>query len=540
MRFATLLNWLKALPDKLIRVRPVLCYGYALASMACGENESVEPRLRDAERWLDSTTAIGEQPGSSSTGMVVANKDEFRRLPGLIALVRGGQALGRGDMPETVKYAQRVLNLAPQGDYLMLGGAAAQLGLVAWTSGDLDTACQMTADGIENLQLGGFITPAIGGTITLADIQIAQGRLHEAMSTYERGLQWATKPGVPTLQGAADMYVGMSSLHYEHNDLETAIQCLLTSQSLGELAGMPQNPYRWRAAMACIRQAQGDLDSALQLLEEAERVYDGNFSPNVRPVATQKIRVWLAQDRLSDALRWAREQGLPVDDELSFLREFDHITLARVLITRYKTDRGEDDLQAAFGLLARLLQAAETGGRNGSMIEILILQSLAHQAQGDQSHALGSLEHALTLAEPEEYIRSFVDEGEAMQFLILDFKFAIEKSARNGIHPLSGYIDKLLSAFQQPIATTPNSKVKNPTPLRSEDYSLKSEIVEPLSERELEVLKLLRSELSGPEIAGQLIVSLNTLRTHTKNIYNKLGVNNRRAAIRRSEELDLF
>jgi len=282
--------------------------------------------------------------------------------------------------------------------------------------------------------------------------------------------------------------------------------------------------------MARIRQAQGELDGALQLLEEAERVYDGNFSPNVRPVATRKIQVWLAQNRLSDALRWAREQGLSVDDELSYLREFDHITLARVLIAFYKTDRGEDDLQAAFGLLERLLQAAEEGGRNGSMIEILILQALAQQAQGDPPLALGSLERALTLAEPEGYVRSFVDEGEAMRLSILDLKFAIEKSARKGVHPLSGYVDKLLSAFPQMAATHPKSKIKDK----------KTEIIEPLSERELEVLKLLRSELSGPEIAGQLIVSLNTLRTHTKNIYNKLGVNSRRAAVRRADELDLF
>jgi LuxR family maltose regulon positive regulatory protein len=531
-RFATLLGWLKALPDELVRVRPVLCYGYALASMACGENESVEPRLRDAERWLDTTIYIGEQLKSQSMGMVVADKEEFRRLPGLIALIRGGQALGRGDMPETLKYARRVLDLAPGEDYLMVGGAASQLGLVAWTNGDLDTARRMTADGIENLRLGGFISPAIGGAIVLADIQITQGHLHEALTTYERGLQWATRTGTPTLavQGAADMYVGLSNLHYEHNDLETATQCLLTSQTLGELAGMPQNPYRWRATMARIQQAQDDLDGALSLLEEAERLYDGNYSPNVRPVATRKVRVWLAQGRLSEALNWARAQGLTVENELSYLREFDHITLARVLIARYKTDRIEGDLHAALGLLARLLQAAEEGGRNGSVIEILILQALAHQAQGDQSRALGSLERAVTLAEPEGYIRIFVDEGEAMRLLILDFRFAIEKSAHNGIHPLSGNVDKLLSAFPQTAVNTPKSKIKNQ----------KSEIVEPLSERELEVLKLLRSELSGPEIAGQLIVSLNTLRTHTKNIYNKLGVNNRRAAVRLAEELDLF
>ncbi len=528
-RFATLLGWLKALPNELIRVRPVLCYGYALASMACGENESVEPRLRDAERWLDTKTEMGEQPESPFAKMVVADKEEFRRLPGLIPLIRGGQALGRGDMPETVKYARRVLDLAPAGDHLMLGGAASQLGLVAWTSGDLDTARRMTADGMKNLQLGGYISPAIGGAIVLADIQIAQGCLHKAMTTYERGLQWATETGASVLPGAADMHVGMSALHYEHNDLKTATQHLLTSQSLGELAGLPQNSYRWRSAMARIREAQGDLDGALDLLDQAERFYDGNFSPNVRPVATRKVRLWLAQGRLSEALGWVRDQGLSVENELSYLHEFDHITLARVLIARYKTDRVEGDLHDALGLLARLLQAAEEGGRKGSMIEILILQSLAHQAQGDQPHALGSLERALSLAEPEGYVRSFVDEGEAMRLLI-------EKLARNREHPLSDYADKLLAAFTQPVTA---SKSARPGRARAIIYQ-QSDMIEPLSERELEVLKHLRSELSGPEIAGQLIVSLNTLHTHTKNIYNKLGVNNRRSAVRRAEELHLF
>jgi ATP/maltotriose-dependent transcriptional regulator MalT len=517
-QFATLLGWLKALPDEVVRVRPVLCFGYAFSSMSCGENESVESRLRDAERWLNT----GEQSEAPLDGMVVVDEEEFRRLPGMIALTRGGQALGRGDMPATEKYARRALDLAPEKDYLMLGGAAAQLGLVAWTNGDLDTARRMTAEGMENLQLGGNISPAIGCAITLTDIQITQGHLHEAMTTYERGLKLATGSSSRVLQGAADMHVGMSNLHYEHNDLKAAMQCLLTSQSLGELAGMPQNPYRWRAAMARIKQAQGDLDSALQLLEEAERVYDANFSPNVRPIATRKVQVWLAQGRLREALNWAREHGLSIENELSYLREYDHCTLARVLLAGYQNDRTSGSISEALGLLERLLKAAEEGGRNGSMIEILILQALAHQAQGDQPRALGSLERALTLAEPEGYVRSFVDEGEAMRLLI-------EKQTRNREHLLNDYVDKLLAAFTQPL-TAP----------KSVSIHQKSNMLEPLSERELEVLKLLRSELSGPEIAGQLIVSLNTLHTHTKNIYNKLGVNNRRAAVRRAEELDLF
>ena len=271
----TELGWLKALPDELVHFRPVLCVDYAYALFGGGELEAVEARLRDAERWLDTTADMRERPECPAAGMVVVDEEEFRRLPGMIALLRAAQALARGDMPETVKNARRVLDLAPEDAHLMLGGAASQLGLAAWASGDLEAARRMTADGMANVRLAGYISSAIGGAIVLADIQIAQGRLHEAMTTYERALQWATEPGAPVLRGAADMYVGMSDLHREHNDLKTATQHLLTSQALGELAGLPQNPYRWCAAMARIREAQGDLDGALDLLDQAERLYDG-------------------------------------------------------------------------------------------------------------------------------------------------------------------------------------------------------------------------------------------------------------------------
>jgi len=224
--------------------------------------------------------------------MVVVDEGEFRRLPGMIALLRGAQALARGDMPEVVKNARLVLDLAPADAHLMLGGAASQLGLAAWAGGDLEAARRMTAEGMENVRLAGYVSSAIGGASVLADIQIAQGRLREAMTTYERALQWATQPGVPVLRGAADMHVGMSDLYREFNDLKTATQHLLTSQALGDLAGLSPNPYRWCAAMARIREIQGDLDEALDLLDQAGRLYDANFSPNVRPIATRKTRVW--------------------------------------------------------------------------------------------------------------------------------------------------------------------------------------------------------------------------------------------------------
>jgi LuxR family maltose regulon positive regulatory protein len=221
------------------------------------------------------------------------------------------------------------------------------------------------------------------------------------------------------------------------------------------------------------------------------------------------------QGRLTEALAWARERGLSPGDDLCYLREFEHITLARVLIARYQSERVDSAIHEAMGLLDRLLQAAEAGGRMGSVIEILTLQALAHQAQGNMTPALTLLERALTLAEPEGYVRLFVDEGQPMTLLL-------REAAKRGIAP--NYVSRLRAAFRQTEGRTPV-----PQPL-----------IEPLSERELEVLRRLKTELNGPEIARELMVSLSTVRTHTQNIYTKLGVNNRRAAIRRAEELDLL
>jgi LuxR family maltose regulon positive regulatory protein len=358
---------------------------------------------------------------------------------------------------------------------------------------------------------------------------MAQGRLRQAMRTYEQALQLANSQGAPVLRGTADIYVGMSDLERERNDLQSATQHLLHSQELGEHAGFPQNRYRWRVAMARIREAEGDLDGALDLFDEAERLYMSDFSPNVRPIAALKTRVWLAQGRLGEALDWAREQGLSARDDLSYGREFEHITLARVLLAQYKSNHAENSILDAKGLLQRLLQAAEADERTGSIIEILILQALAHQMRDDVPAALAPLSRALRLAEPEGYLRTLVDEGPPMVHLL-------SAAARQGILP--DYIGTLLAAFPETLEARD---------LRLGDAaqaaSLKPrapDLVEPLSQRELDVLRLLRTELSGPDIARELMVSLNTLRTHTKNIYDKLGVNNRRAAVHRAEELKLL
>ncbi|HQJ52528.1 MAG TPA: helix-turn-helix transcriptional regulator, partial [Anaerolineae bacterium] len=241
---ATLLGWLQALPDEVVRCRPVLSAGYAGALLAAGQPLAAEARLRDAEQWLDAPAGTGQQPTAAGGKRVVVDQEQLRRTPGIIALIRAGQALARGDLPETVRHARRALEFAPDDDHLMCGGAQSQLGLAAWTQGDLETARRMTADGMANVRLAGHISTAIGCAIVLADVQTAQGRLREAMGTYEQALRWATAPGAPVLRGAADMHVGLSSLLYEHNDLEAARQHLPASQSLGHLAEQAQNPYR--------------------------------------------------------------------------------------------------------------------------------------------------------------------------------------------------------------------------------------------------------------------------------------------------------
>jgi LuxR family maltose regulon positive regulatory protein len=512
---AALRAWIKVLPDEVVRVRPVLTVGFAGALVAGGELEGVEDRLRDAERWLDATTGIRERSQAPSAEMVVVDDEEFPRLPGTIELYRAALALARGDVLGTMRHAHRALDLSPEDDHLSRAAPAGLLGLAYWASGDLEAAHSAYADCMAGLRRAGHIADTFGCAIALADIRLAQGRPREAMRTYEQALRRAPEQGGSVLRGTADMYVGISELHRERNDLSAATQNLLRSQELGEHTGLPQNRYRWRVAMARIREAEGDLAGALELLDEAERRYVSDFFPDVRPVPALRARVWLAHGALGEALGWARERGLSVEDDLSYLREFEHITLARVLLARYTTDRAERFIQEATGLLERLLRAAEEGKRSGSVIEILVLQALAHQVRGDVPAALASLQRALTLAEPEGYARIFVDEGPPMASLL-------RAVAKQGI--ASSYVRRLLAAV---------NKTEDSTPVEQG-------LIEPLSERELDVLRLLGTDLDGPDIARELIVSLNTMRTHTKNIYAKLGVNNRRAAVRRAAELDLL
>jgi LuxR family maltose regulon positive regulatory protein len=512
---ATVRGWLEMIPEDVIQVRPVLSVAIAWVLLSDGEFEGVEARLRDAERWLDAAAGTGAGSAAAPAGMVVANEEEYRRLPGTIETYRAALALARGEPLGAVAHARRALELAPVGEHRWRASALGLMAIAFWGSGDLKGAYSAWAECAAGLRRAGHIADIFGCAIGMADIQLAQGRLGAAMRTYEQALQRASEQSGPVLRGTADMYVGISEVHRERNDLAAATQQLLRSQELGEAIGLPQNRYRWRVAMSRIRQAQGDLGGALELLNEAERLYMGDMFPNVRPVPALKARVWIAQDRLGEALGWAREQGLSPGDDLSYLREFEHITLARMLLARSRAERAEDSAHDAARLLERLLLAANEGGRTGHVIEILVLQALAHQALGDIPAALACLERALTLAEPEGYVRVFTDEGPPMTSLL-------RAAAKQGT--TRNYARRLLAALSE----------------TGQDRPVRQALIDPLSERELDVLRLLGTELDGPAIARELVVSLNTVRTHTKNIYAKLAVTSRRAAVRRAAELGLL
>ena len=507
LQSATWLGWAQALPAELVRVRPVLRVGYAWALIDSGELEAGEARLNDLERWL----------ATSPDGLVVADEAQFRALPATIAGARAHLAQSRGDLPGTVKCARRMLELLPPEDLFGRGAAASLLAFTQWASGDLSAVYPTFAEAMDLLKRAGNDLMAVVAPSFLADIRIAQGRLREAADIYEQALRLATEQG-GSVPGTRELYAGLSEVHLERGELEGALRCLQTSQDLGEQADLPGTKYRWYVAMARLRETRGDVEGALELLSEAERLYFRTPVPNVRPVAALKARVWLRQGSLTEALAWAREQNLSTRDEPSYLREFEHLTLARLLIARNE----KDDVHEALGLLARYLKAAETQERTGSVIEMLVLQALAHEARGDAPLALTSLERALAPAKPEGYVRIFVAEGEPMARLL-------SRAAAQEVMP--DYGGKLLAIVKEGWEKESASYLPS---------ALASQLAEPLSERELEVLHLVAQGLSNREIGKRLFRALDTVKGHNRNIFGKLGVQNRTEAVIRARELGLL
>ncbi|MDX6372510.1 MAG: hypothetical protein QOD98_1498, partial [Nocardioidaceae bacterium] len=359
-------GWADAFPDAVLRNRPVLAIRLVGGFMASNEFAGVAERLDDIERQL----------GLPEDELVVVDRDELTRVPAAVEMYRSALALNAGDPAGTIAHAQRALDRAVGDDHLAHASASALSGLASWTTGDLVVAHDRYAAALAGLEQVGHIADVLGCSIAVADLATTQGRLGEAQVVFERALQLGARES-PDLRGMADMHVGLSEVARARNDLEGATTHLRRSEELGDGAELPQNPYRRRVAAAGLARAAGDLEGARSLLEGAVRVYVGDYSPDVRPVPAQLARVQASSGDLASAREWARSRDVNASDELSYVREYEHVTLARLLLAAYAIEGSEPALLDATGLLDRLADAAEAGGRTGTLIEVLALHALA-------------------------------------------------------------------------------------------------------------------------------------------------------------------
>jgi LuxR family maltose regulon positive regulatory protein len=457
---------LEALPPHLLEDRPVLAVLLAGSRMQTADSTGVAALLDLAEACLE----------RSDPPPIVFDTVEHERLPAQIAIYRAALALLSGDGAATIDHATRALGLLAPDDHFGRGAATALVGLATWRTGDLRASERWYLDAVDALAAADFTADVLGCLVTVGDLQIAQGRLADAAASYDRGL--AIVAAHPGIRGAVDMHVGAAEVLLERGRLDAASNELERARELGPEAGLPQSAYRWLLTAARVQQARGDLDGAFELLAEAAPVYDTDFSPAARPIVAWQARANAARGDLGAARRWAEERGLRADDPIGYLTEFEHATLAHVLLAA-------GEAEEAAGLLERLAEAADAGGREATAIEALALLARAHEGRGDRAAAASATAAARSRAQ------------------------------RCGF---------ALPSHDGPPAAP---------------VSARPRLIDELSDREREVLQALKGDLSGPDIARELHVSLNTFRTHTKHIFTKLAVNNRREAVRRAAELGL-
>ncbi len=439
---APLIRRLGMLPPETVRRMPVLSMFLGWASLVSGDIDAVEPWLDNAERLLALTNDDGTPAHESLDG------ETLRSVPVTVALYRAAVAQARGDLPAMATFARRALELTVPDDHLGRGAAAGMLGLAEAARGELEAGVTAFAEARINLRLAGNYTDALTTTLVVADMLVPLGRPTEARSALEAALATAIDEGRGA-SPAADLHSGVAQILVDLGDVEGAARHLAAAESLGEAGFSHEHRYRWYTAMAGVARAEGRLVDALELLDSAAGLYRRGFFPDIRPIPAQRARVWIEQGRLDAAQEWANTEGLASTDEPSFLREYDHATLAMLLIAQGRDEASE--------LLDRLLIAAQSAGRAGTVAEVQRLRELAQSPN------------------------------------------------RMGQTAVPGTTPKVV-----------------------------------LSDRELQVLRLLASELSGPDIARELYISINTMRTHTKHIFEKLDVTSRTAAVRRATSAGLI
>ena len=489
---APVLKWLESLPKTALDARPSLWVTYASTLLFGGQHTAVEQKLQAAEAALQSVKQ-GTEPD-----------DRTRDLVGRIASMRATLAVIQHDVETIITQSRRALEYLHPDNLPVRTATTWTLGYAYQLQGDRSAASRAYTEVISIGNSFGDSIYTIAATINLGQLQEADNQLALATRTYRRVLQLTGDPPDPI---ACEAFLGLARITYQWNDLDTAQQygqqCLQLTRQMDSVDTFAS----CGVFLARLKLAQRDAVGAAAILAEAEAfVRQHNFMHRMPAVAAAQVLVLLRQEPLLQQGNLTAAAALAETHELP-------TSQARVYLA-------QGDPSTALAVLEPLRRQVEAKGWEDERLKVMILQAIAlHavalRANGEKDKAVQLLGDALTLAEPGGFIRIFVDEGPPMAALL-------QEAAKYGTAP--NYVSQLRAAFGKAEGRTPVTQL----------------LIEPLSERELEVLRLLRTELNGPEIASQLMVSLSTMRTHTQNIYNKLGVNNRRAAVRRAEELDLL
>jgi LuxR family maltose regulon positive regulatory protein len=440
--------------------------------------------------------------------------DEVRTMQGTIAAARAQCATPRGDMQSAVKYARQALELLPDCSSIsrsVRSVATTILGDASALNYDMEEAKRAYTEAIRIGREAGNHHMVIIASSNIADILVIQGHLHQAADTYIQCLQMAVRPDGQRSPLAAGLLVGMSRVSYEWNRLDDVDQYIHQYIDLcRQWRDIGGQAYA-HALQARLEQTRGYPEEAGEAMQEAERLIGEYPDSSYLPIQVKSILalVWLAQGDLERPSQHIQKRGIKINNEIQAQRELEYDLLLRVLLAR-------GDYDAAVNLSDRLLQIAETTGQVGFTIETLVLQALALQGKKENEQALVVLEKALTLAQPEGYVQSFLEKGEAMTRLLCQ-----AQSRQVG----SGYAAELLSQIDKiPNMTQPSMQL----------------LIEPLTTREVEVLKLIETGCSNQDIAGQLFISMPTVKRHISNIYAKLGVKSRTQAVAIGKELKLY
>src|SRR6266487_2223475 len=514
-QFQKLLGWLTRLPDALVRTQPSLCLMHAITLMLTHQLEKSSARLQDAERCLQET--IPAEQRRTILGQVAAFRSQLARLV--------------GDYERCVPLAHQALELLPETKEMSLTlmlhasalGTAANAYLV---DGDMTPAAEyLVGTTVVSVRALGNLPTTVRSISNLARLQVLQGRLRQAAVTIEQATQLAPKHGgLQALINGADYYFIRGDLLREWNQFDSAGQQLVQGMDLVKETATADAEMLMRGylALARLQQACGQSTRARETLDTfALMSRQRGFAPALLARgAAVRAQMDLALGNLTSAINWAETCGLSARDKLSYIREQEYLTLVRILIAQGRETPTGPYLSDALILLERLGKDAEAKMRMRSVLEVLLLRALALQAQGDYTEALNALGRALKLAEPEGYIRLFLDEGVPMVTLLRQayaHKIALE------------YVTTLLEAAGEPIATD-----------LYHSSSRSGTLMESFTVREREVLQLVMDGASNREIARQLVLSVNTVKKHVLNICGKLNVQSRTQATAKARTLNLL